>query len=418
MSEVRLQCRVVQIHDPAVRESVLWQQTGNPFMSPGWLGWLEDSGCVAREQGWQPQHLGWFSGEELVAFMPAYLKFHSAGEYVFDWAWADAYRRYGHRYYPKLLTAIPFTPSVGPRLLSLPQHPPDTLWPALATFLEAGYRSQRFSSWHLLFADETLNQALGVATGQASAEAVFEAPALMPRRGVQYHWSNPGYADFDAFLATLNSRKRKNMRKERRKVEELGLRLEWRQGQTLDRESLAQFYPLYADTYFKRGQAPYLSPAFFEALPDHCGQHLALLLAWQGDTLVAGSLFFEDGETLYGRYWGSREDYRFLHFECCYYQGIDRCIEKGLKRFDAGAQGEHKLLRGFEPVLTTSWHWIGEPAFERAIADFLDEEREATLAYRDSAATYLPYRQAQGNTTPDEASAEAPNTSAPEQERQ
>ena len=311
--------------------------------------------------------------------MPLYLKGHSMGEYVFDWAWADAYQRHGLRYYPKLLTAIPFTPATGPRLLG------DASEQAVERIVEQVTEEARrleVSSWHVLFPPDAL-------AGQ------LEARGLMRRRGVQYHWFNGGYRDFDDFLARMTSRRRKSIARERRKVSEQGLQIERFRGKQIDAELWALFYSFYSDTYLKRnGSLGYLNETFFQQLVDTLGERVVLVCARADDRIVAAGLFFHDDSTLYGRYWGCREEYDFLHFEVCYYQGIEFAIEEHLQRFDAGAQGEHKLLRGFEPVETCSLHWIAHPSFADAIEHFLNQESKMIERHLQQAREVLPFRKA------------------------
>lgn len=363
-----------------------WQRlfrTCYPFTRYGFLQALEHSGSVSQQTGWQPQHAVVRRDGCVVAAMPCYRKRHSYGEYVFDWGWADAYQRHGLDYYPKLLTAIPFTPAVGPRLGVAEGENTDAVVNCLLTDLNRFAQSQGCSSWHLLFPLPALSDQL---------ESLSDRFPLLRREGIQFHWFNRDYCHFDDFLARLTSRKRKNLRKERATVAAAGFTFCWSQGQAISLQDMDTFYPFYAATYLKRGQQPYLTPVFFQTLPAAMKDQVLLLLVRLQGRVVAASLFFQDDTTLYGRYWGCLEEYQLLHFETCYYQGIEHCIENKLQRFDAGAQGEHKLLRGFEPVETTSWHWIQHPAFRNAIAHFLEEERCGVTAYRQEAHALLPFR--------------------------
>lgn len=351
----------------------------NPFLQYRFLQALEHSGCTTRDTGWQPSHLMFYREETLVGVAPAYRKFHSMGEYVFDWAWADAYQRYGLPYYPKLLMAIPFTPSVGKRLLLADDERlrlrPDELKAALATVAdELGVHS-----WHLLFPDQQ-DQAL-------------LAPADHLRRvGCQFHWFNRNYQSFEDFLATLTSRKRKSIRKERRQVAEQGITFAHFPGETLPAHVLSAFYVFYQATYLKRGQRPYLNLEFFQALQQRQPDQIHVVMAVKDGEMIAGALFLVGEDTLYGRYWGCLEEYQHLHFETCYYQGLDLAIAHGLHCFDAGAQGEHKLVRGFEPQLTHSFHWVAHPGFKEAISHFCEEEAADVTGYREAALEALPYR--------------------------
>ncbi|SDU03052.1 GNAT family N-acetyltransferase [Halopseudomonas salegens] len=347
-----------------------------PFLQHGFLQALESSGSVAAATGWQPAHCVVESTDgELLAALPLYAKQHSYGEYVFDWQWAEAWERAGRPYYPKLLSAVPFSPVQGPRLLGTDAAAQHLL---LAT-LENCLQNDQVSSLHLLFN-----------TGNENAQ--LEAAGWLQRLGCQFHWFNRGYAEFDDFLAQCNSRKRKNFRKERQAVAEQGIEFYWRSGAELDAGHWEMFYPFYAATYYKRGQQPYLTPAFFTALTAAMPEQIHLLFACHQGREVAGALFLSDSDTLYGRYWGCLEEYDRLHFETCFYQGMQRCIELNLQRFDAGAQGEHKLIRGFEPVLTQSWHKL-QSGLHEAVADFLLRERAGVQRYHQEAREVLPYRQ-------------------------
>jgi len=351
-----------------------------PFTRHAFLAALEESGSLGEDTGWQPQHL--IARDEsggLIAAMPLYIKYHSYGEYVFDWAWANAYAQHGLNYYPKLLGAIPFTPCRGPRLLT--REDPAKLAGPIARALRQHCVALNASSWHCLFPEEDLRGALA------------EEQTLV-RTGCQFHWHNRNYRDFDDFLAQMNSRKRKNIRKERRQVEEQGFEFEWREGTDITPEDWQLFFGLYQLTYLKRsGGGGYLTGEFFQQLGRRLPENTLMLLARKAGTTIAAALFFKDSHTLYGRYWGCRAEYEFLHFETCYYQGLDYAIRQGLQRFDGGAQGEHKIARGFEPTLTYSNHWLAEPAFHDAVAEFLAAERRDILAYVEAAKGHLPFKE-------------------------
>lgn len=352
----------------------------NPFLQYRFLQALEDSGCTTAGTGWQPSHLMLYRGETLVGIAPAYRKSHSMGEYVFDWAWADAYQRYGLPYYPKLLMAVPFTPSVGKRLLLAAEErqrlQPDELKEALDALAEA----IDVHSWHLLFPD-------------SDDQALLAPAGHLHRLGCQFHWFNRGYQTFDDFLATLTSRKRKSIRKERRQVADQGITFVHFPGASLPAHVLSAFYVFYQATYLKRGQRPYLNLEFFQALQQRQPDQIHVVMAVKNGEMIAGALFLIGEDTLYGRYWGCLEEFQHLHFETCYYQGLDLAIARGLRCFDAGAQGEHKLVRGFEPQLTHSFHWVAHPGFEAAISRFCEEEAVDVTRYRDAAREALPYRQ-------------------------
>ncbi len=347
-----------------------------PFMRHAFLAALEQSRSVSPSTGWTPAHrVVTDDAGTLQALLPSYLKMHSYGEYVFDFQWADALERAGRSYYPKLLAAIPFSPVQGPRLVCRS----DEARQALLAHVDASLALGEVSSAHLLFNSGSENQAL-------------EADGWLQRLGCQFHWHNRDYLTFDDFLAQCSSRKRKNFRKERQAVASAGIGFHWVAGAEITSAHWASFYPFYAATYLKRGQHPYLSEAFFEQIGDSMPESIRLVFAEQDGRRVAAALFLVGGDTLYGRYWGCLEEYDRLHFETCFYQGMDRCIAEGLKRFDAGAQGEHKLIRGFEPTITQSWHKL-VPGLHEAVDDFLQRERPGVRAYAAEARGYLPFRQ-------------------------
>jgi predicted N-acyltransferase len=351
-----------------------------PFLRHEFLRVLEDSGSVGKASGWLPHHLAIHDGAHLVAAMPCYAKTHSYGEYVFDWAWADAYQRHGVRYYPKLLSAIPFTPATGPRLLIASDADRQRVLDCLLDAIRDELTHQRASSWHLLFPEQELADTLA-------------ARGLALRTGVQYHWQNPGYRDFDDFLDTLVSRKRKSLRRERRLVHEQDVQLRQLRGPDIDAAMWDHFHRFYQMTYARRsGHGGYLERDFFHALGAAMPESILLVIAEHRGKPVAGALNLIGADTLYGRYWGCTESFDQLHFETCYYQGMDFCMREGLRRFDAGAQGEHKLARGFAPVFTHSCHLIAHEGFRGAIEEFLRRERESIDAYREAAAMELPYR--------------------------
>jgi len=347
-----------------------------PFLRHEFLRALELAGCVGEATGWAARHLLLRDASgALAAAVPAYLKLHSYGEYVFDWAWADAYRRNGLRYYPKLLSAIPFTPVPGTRLAARDA----TSLHAAARALLGYARSCGLSSLHVLF------------PRAAEADALRDA-GLMLRHGVQFHWRNAGYADFEAFLATLAQPKRKKIRAERRKVADAGVRLRRLHGRDIGAAHWAFFARCYRATYAAHQSTPYLNLEFFERIGAALPQHLVLVLAERSGRPVASSLLVHDDERLYGRYWGAIEPVPCLHFEACYYQAIEAAIELGLRFVEGGAGGEHKVSRGFEPVPTVSAHWLAEPAFAQAVERFLQREGAAVDTYLDELRERLPYR--------------------------
>ncbi|MBL6751482.1 MAG: GNAT family N-acetyltransferase [Nevskia sp.] len=330
-----------------------------PFTQHRFLAALEAHGCAVPETGWTPCHaLVEDDAGELLGAAPLYLKTHSYGEFVFDFSWAQASQRLGRRYYPKLVSAIPFSPVTGPRLGASD--------PAVrAVLAQAGpavAAASRLSSFHALFLEP------------ADCALLLDA-GCVERNDIQFHWSNPGYADFADFVAQLSSAKRKKLLRERRRVAEAGLRFEVRAGGELDEAQWAQVYALYCNTYEERGQPPYLSMEFFLDYGQAADSPLRLVLAYEERHLVAVAITLLGGDTLYGRHWGAAARYHSLHFETCYYQGIEYCIRQGLRRFDAGAQGEHKLSRGFVPVTTRSAHWLADPELRSAVVHALARER-------------------------------------------
>ena len=354
--------------------------TGYPFLRHELLAALESSGCTTATSGWQPQHVLVESADKtLKAVMPLYVKTNSMGEYVFDWSWADAYQRHGMEYYPKLVSAIPFTPCAGPRLCVAPETDFTAVVALVHRSVLALSEALRASSWHVLFPQEDLRDAL-------------LTHGMILRTGCQYQWFNKGYDDFEAFLGTFASRKRKNLRKERSAVHEAGITMQALEGAEVSVAQWEQFYEFYASTYYVRGRRPYLNVDFFRQISRSMPEQLMLVLASRGSDAIAGALFFKGSDTLYGRYWGAEKDVPFLHFETCYYQGIDYCIRQGFKRMDSGAQGEHKIQRGFAPVPTWSTHWIRHPDFSRAIANYVKEEEAHIGDYMARAANYLPFR--------------------------
>jgi len=336
----------------------------NPFVTHAFLSALEDSGAVAAEAGWLPQHLLIRDqAGRLAAAMPAYLKGHSFGEYVFDHAWADAYERAGGRYYPKLLAAVPFTPATGPRLLVRPDEDVDA---RRGQLLEAGIalaRQRSVSSLHVTFLPE------------AEARAA-EAAGLLLRTDQQFHWVNHGYESFEDFLAGLAARKRKQIRRERREAKAGDLEILWLSGADLTEAVWDDFFAFYMDTGARKWGRPYLNRAFFSLLGERMGERVLLVLCRREGRSIAGALNLIGSDTLYGRYWGCLEEHRFLHFEACYYQAIDFAVAHQLARVEAGAQGPHKIARGYEPVRTFSAHWLADAGFREAVARYLAMERE------------------------------------------
>ena len=334
----------------------------NPFLSHAFLEALEASESAAAETGWLPQHLALEDEEgRLLGAVPLYLKTHSYGEYVFDWGWASAYERAGGRYYPKLQCAVPFTPVTGPRLLLRPDAGPDAANTLIAAMIELA-RRHKVSSLHVTFPTPAEWERLG-ATG------------FLLRTGRQFHWENQGYASFDAFLDALNSRKRKQIRRERRDALAGGIEIETVTGEAIRPEHWDAFFRFYRATSDRKWGEAYLTRRFFTLIGERLAERIVLVLARKGGRYIAGALNLVGGDTLYGRNWGCIGDHPFLHFEVCYYRAIDFAIARGLKRVEAGAQGEHKIQRGYLPAPIYSAHWIRDPGFARAVEDFLVRER-------------------------------------------
>ena len=352
---------------------------GNPFLRHEFLAALEHTGCIGTRTGWEPCYFTVEDDAGLAAAVPAFLKSHSYGEFVFDFAWAQAYSRFGRRYYPKLTAAVPFTPATGPRLLVRPGADRRVLAARLLADLEAFAASHSLSSIHALFLDEA---------GRASCEAA----GWLMRRDCQFHWTNHSYPSFEAYLETFTADKRKKARRERRRVAEAGIRFETLLGGDLDERRLDLVYAFHRDTFLRHGHEPYLTREFFSEAARTLGDALMVKLAVHGGTPVAAAIFFWSSEALFGRYWGSADEYHSLHFEACYHQGIEFCIERGIRRFEPGTQGEHKVSRGFEPAVTWSGHFVANPQFREAIADYLVREGQSVDAYAEEVQTHVPYR--------------------------
>ncbi|MDX2054400.1 MAG: GNAT family N-acetyltransferase [Polyangiaceae bacterium] len=345
-----------------------------PFLSYTWLSLLEKTGCVAPEKGWQPSHISLWEEGALVAVAPAYLKGNSEGEFVFDYSWAElSHQRLGTPYYPKLLLAVPFTPASGPRLLVREGHDEAQLLQVLAHALERLVGELDCSSAHLLFPNRA----------QASILATTE---LLHRQGVQFHWTNYGYKSFDDFLARFSSKRRHQIRRERREVLASGLEIRVHTGPSITEEVVHAMYEFYADTVSKHYWGRhYLSREFFVEICTAMPESLHIVMAWEGGKPIGGAFNILGKDALYGRYWGARAERPFLHFEVCFYTGIEECIQRGLSIFEPGAGGEHKVARGFEPTATDSWHYLKHPVLARAVGDFVARER-ATIAQHIEAA--------------------------------
>ena len=349
-----------------------------PFLRHEFLLAAEQTGCVSEDAGWAPRHLTLERDGRLVAAMPLYQKEHSWGEFVFDWAWARAYEQAGLRYYPKLVSAVPFTPAPSRRLLLA--DPGDR---AAARALVGAA---------IALAERTACSSLHVLFPTRDELPLLREAGLRVRKDCQFHWHNRGYADFDQFLQTFTASKRKKARRDRRRVSEAGIRFRRLKGAEIDAHTWEQVYRFISITFMRRGSLPYYNLDFFlrisEALPDN----ILVILAERDAEPIAAAVFFESPTALFGRYWGSDGHHNALHFETCYYQGIDYCIEKGLRLFEPGTQGEHKLSRGFAPQSTWSAHWLAHPQFLSAIEDYLEEEARHVDRYIEAADARSPYR--------------------------
>jgi len=346
-----------------------------PLLSHAFLSALETSGSVGGDTGWQPSHMLVLDDGKLAGAMPLYIKSHSYGEYVFDWAWAEAYARSGLRYYPKLLSAIPFTPITSQRLLGSRPEIQGLMLAALTQIMN----EQQLSSAHVLFPDND------------SADALNQA-GWLKRDGVQFRWENENFQDFDAFLNVLSHDKRKKIRQERNKIAASGIVCKQVKGADITPEQWAFFYRCYKNTYFEHHSSPYLTPAFFEQIGRAMPQNILLILAYADNEAVAAALNIYHQTTLYGRYWGALSYVPNLHFELCYYQAQEFCISENIAYFEGGAQGEHKLARGFKPRPTCSYHKIAHPQFARAIEDFVRRESEGVDAYTDELEQRAPFK--------------------------
>lgn len=384
MTELRLVSSIADI--PPAHWQALYREVAPdqyPFLRYEFLLALEISGCIGTHadhaSGWQAGYLlSGPSDAEPDLIIPAYRKDHSYGEYVFDWRWAEAYEQYGLEYYPKRLCAIPFTPASGPRLLHKA-----TLHQAAAMATQALSTlcaQENSSGWHLNFPDSALTASLQ------------NQPDIVQRQQCQFHWFNRNYQSFGHYLNSFSSRKRKNVRKERERVQDQGIHLQRKRGTDITPEDIAFFFRCYQMTYYRRRSYPYLNEAFFQQLLRDMPEQILLVLAYQENTPIAAAWYFYDATTLYGRYWGALDDVDALHFEACYYQGIEFCIEQGLQRFDPGTQGEHKIARGFEPVLTHSFHWLQHEGFQQAIRQFAAAETPHIQAYCNDARQLLPFQ--------------------------
>lgn len=351
----------------------------HPFMNWEFLALLESSHSVGEGTGWIPYYITLTEGTTLIGATACYLKTHSYGEYVFDWSWAEAYQRYGMAYYPKLVVAAPMSPVTGPRLLIAPTAPREAVGTALIKAVHDLGVQLKVSSIHFLFTTE-------------DDQGLLTAAGYLPREAAQYHWFNRDYQDFEQFLSALTAKQRNQIRRERRQARATGVTIEILQSDQLTADVLETMYNFYLGTHAKMASHPYLTRDFFLGLQHNFAPYTMLIMAKLHDQYVAGALFFAKGSSVYGRYWGCREQYTCLHFEICYYQPIDWCIRHGKQRFEAGAQGEHKIKRGLVPTTTRSAHWIAHLAFRTAIADFLARERTAMQEVRAYLDDRVPFK--------------------------
>jgi predicted N-acyltransferase len=351
---------------------------GQPFVRHEFLSALMEAGCASRRTGWLPRFLLLRRSGALAGAMPLFAKSHSYGEYVFDWAWAEAHERHGIDYYPKLLCAVPFTPVRGRRILAESDA-------ARAQLIGAALElAKDASSLHILFPEDHEARAC-------------EAQGMLIRRTVQFHWRNEGFADFESFLARMSHAKRKNIRQERRRVREAGVSLRRLEGAAIEKQHWEFFDRCYRHTYAAHGSSPYLNLEFFLRMGAAMPEHNVMVIAERGGKAIASALLLADQSTLYGRYWGAVEHVPLLHFECCYYQAIEHAIAKGLRTFEGGAQGEHKLFRGLLPVETLSAHWLAHPRFAQAVEQFLEREGTGVSRYVNELCEHSPFKEKVGD---------------------
>ncbi len=373
----------VEIHDSIDEiDARAWNRLAGdayPFLRHEFFAAAENSGCVSPDTGWTPRHLGLYGADgKMRAAMPLYEKSHSFGEFVFDWSWAQAYQRAGIDYYPKLISAVPFTPAPSTRIML--SDPEDR---NLASILLKSA---------IKLADDTGCSSFHVLFPEPDELPVLRESGLQLRKDCQFHWHNQGYRDFDEFLATFSSAKRKKANRERRRVAENGITFRWLHGEDTDRALWKDVYQLISVTFLRRGSMPYFDLDFFLDVSKHLPGTVLLVLAERHGTLIAAAVFYESAEVLYGRYWGADDHYDSLHFETCYYQGIEYCIANSKKRFEPGTQGEHKISRGFVPMTTWSAHWLACPEFYSAIRSYLREEGRHIDRYIEAAGSHSPYR--------------------------
>ncbi len=373
-----------QIADICAKQWNNLLKDNNPFMRHEFLLGLEESACVCSATGWDVCHIAVYAEQNdhstLLGALPCYAKTHSYGEYIFDWAWADAHHRHGLDYYPKLSNAVPFTPATGERWLIADNANKDDVQTALINATQDLAAQHDASSFHSLFLNKEQYDSL-------------PNEQFLKRLSTQFHWQNKGYKSFDDFLALMSSKKRKNIKRERRRVAETGIEYQWLSGDELTPEAVETMYSFYKRTIAYYGAQSYLNKPFFDYLADSFSQQTLFLFARFQDQVIAGGLYFKSDNTLYGRYWGALHNFHSVHFETCYYQAIEWCIKNGYQRFEAGAQGEHKLARGLEPSATYSAHWIRHPEFKQAIGKFVEQESAHINQYQDALDKHSPFKQ-------------------------
>ena len=363
--------------DPAAWDAL--NPGGVPFLRHAFLAGLESGHCVGPGTGWTPSPITLSDEHGLAAAVPAWIKAHSFGEFVFDFAWAQAYAQHGLAYYPKLVLGVPFTPATAPRLLIRPGLDANVWRAALVQAIQEFAAARDFSSIHGLFVDE-------------EDRGAFEAAGWLSRSDVQFHWHNRDYRDYEHFLEGFTTKFRKNARRERRRVAEAGIHCETLLGPDIDRATADEIYDLHRITFHLHGHESYLTRQFFRTLPAALGEQFMVKRARLDGQTVGAAVFYWNDTALYGRYWGAREQHDSLHFELCYHQGIDFCIERGIARFEPGTGGDHKVSRGFVPSQTRSMHWIVDPRFRHAIADYLEREGSQVDRYADEVERHVPYR--------------------------
>ena len=372
----------IEVHDSILDfDAAQWNSLAGdryPFNRHEFIAAGEETGCVSPDSGWTPKHLGAWDGDTLCGAMLLYEKSHSWGEFVFDWSWAQAYERHGLEYYPKLVSASPFTPAPATRLMA--RDDDADVKTLLLDHAVSMAKENHYSSLHVLFPED-------------SELAYLEKAGLKIRKDCQFHWHNHDYQSFDDFLAAFSSAKRKKARRDRRHVEESGIRYRWSDGNTLTRAEWTEVYELISRTFMRRGSMPYYDLDFLTDVSSALPDNILVVFAEQDGEIIATAVFYRGADTLYGRYWGSNKDINALHFETCYYQGIDYCIANGIKHFEPGTQGEHKISRGFTPRAVHSAHWLARPEFFSAIKDYLEEEKQYIENYMDAVDSHSPFRE-------------------------